>query len=135
MFNQGISREGDLLDLSVTHQIVKKSGAFYSFGEIQIGRGRENAKTFHLLNFWLRIQRDSTQLTDSSTAPPYLSCCGSSVVHTYALGHRQDQRNRTRSPDVAPLLHNKWGAAQLCGEPLCQYQPWKARTDNQEIKV
>ena len=46
MFNQGISREGDLLDLSVTHQIVKKSGAFYSFGEIQIGRGRENAKTF-----------------------------------------------------------------------------------------
>ena len=46
MFNEGISREGDLLDLSVTHQIVKKSGAFYSFGEIQIGRGRENAKTF-----------------------------------------------------------------------------------------
>ena len=46
MFNAGISREGDLLDLSVTHQIVKKSGAFYSFGEVQIGRGRENAKTF-----------------------------------------------------------------------------------------
>ena len=46
MFNEGISREGDLLDLSVTHQIVKKSGALYSFGEIQIGRGRENAKTF-----------------------------------------------------------------------------------------
>ena len=46
MFNEGISREGDLLDLSVTHQIVKKSGAFYSFGEIQIGRGRENAKAF-----------------------------------------------------------------------------------------
>ena len=46
MFNEGISREGDLLDLSVTHQIVKKSGAFYSFGEVQIGRGRENAKTF-----------------------------------------------------------------------------------------
>ena len=46
MFNEGISREGDLLDLSVAHQIVKKSGAFYSFGEIQIGRGRETAKTF-----------------------------------------------------------------------------------------
>ena len=46
MFNEGISREGDHLDLSVAHQIVKKSGAFYSFGEIQIGRGRENAKTF-----------------------------------------------------------------------------------------
>ena len=46
MFNEGISREGDLLDLAVENSIVKKSGAFYSFGEIQIGRGRENAKTF-----------------------------------------------------------------------------------------
>ena len=46
MFNEGISREGDLLDLAVENEIVKKSGAFYSFGEIQIGRGRENAKTF-----------------------------------------------------------------------------------------
>jgi recombination protein RecA len=46
MFNEGISREGDLLDLSVEKSIVKKSGAFYSFGEVQIGRGRENAKIF-----------------------------------------------------------------------------------------
>ena len=46
MFNEGISREGDLLDLSVENSIVKKSGAFYSFGEVQIGRGRENAKIF-----------------------------------------------------------------------------------------
>ena len=46
MFNEGISMEGDLLDLAVEHSIVKKSGAFYSFGEIQIGRGRESAKTF-----------------------------------------------------------------------------------------
>ena len=46
MFNEGISREGDLLDLAVDNSIIKKSGAFYSFGEIQIGRGRENSKTF-----------------------------------------------------------------------------------------
>ena len=46
MFNEGISMEGDLLDLAVDHSIVKKSGAFYSFGEIQIGRGRESARTF-----------------------------------------------------------------------------------------
>ena len=58
MFNEGISREGDLLDLSVTHQIVKKSGAFYSFGEVQIGRGRENAKTFLKSNPVLREEID-----------------------------------------------------------------------------
>ena len=46
MFNEGISKEGDLLDLAVASNIVKKSGAFYSFGEIQIGRGRQQAKVF-----------------------------------------------------------------------------------------
>ena len=46
MFNEGISKEGDLLDLAVAVDIVKKSGAFYSFGEIQIGRGRQQAKLF-----------------------------------------------------------------------------------------
>ncbi len=40
----GISREGDLLDLAVEMNIVRKTGAFFSFGEIRIGQGRENAK-------------------------------------------------------------------------------------------
>ena len=58
MFNEGISREGDLLDLAVENSIVKKSGAFYSFGEIQIGRGRENAKTFMKENLVLTDEID-----------------------------------------------------------------------------
>ena len=67
MFNEGISREGDLLDLSVTHQIVKKSGAFYSFGEIQIGRGRENAKIFLKSNPVLTDEID--ELVKAATNP------------------------------------------------------------------
>ena len=46
MFNEGISHEGDLLDLAVEQSIVKKNGSFYSFGEIQIGRGREKSKSY-----------------------------------------------------------------------------------------
>ncbi|PKB60559.1 MAG: recombinase RecA [SAR202 cluster bacterium Ae2-Chloro-G2] len=46
MFNEGISKEGDLLQLGVEHSIIKKNGAFYSFGTVQIGRGRENSKIF-----------------------------------------------------------------------------------------
>ncbi|MBI4496750.1 MAG: recombinase RecA [Chloroflexi bacterium] len=46
MFNQGISKEGDLLDLGVEAGIVKKSGAFFSYGDLRLGQGRENAKTF-----------------------------------------------------------------------------------------
>ena len=46
MFNQGISKMGGLLDLGVTQGIVKKSGAFYFYGETRLGQGRENAKEF-----------------------------------------------------------------------------------------
>jgi recombination protein RecA len=42
----GISREGDLLDLAVEMNIVRKMGAFFSFGETRIGQGRENAKEY-----------------------------------------------------------------------------------------
>jgi len=46
MFKQGISKTGDLLDLGVTQDIIKKSGAFYSYGEVRLGQGRENAKEY-----------------------------------------------------------------------------------------
>ncbi len=48
MFNQGISKMGDLLELGASRGIVKKSGAFYSYGETRLGQGRENAKDFLL---------------------------------------------------------------------------------------
>jgi recombination protein RecA len=46
MFDKGISWEGDVLDLGTLHNIVKKTGAFYSYGEVRLGQGRENAKEF-----------------------------------------------------------------------------------------
>jgi recombination protein RecA len=46
MFNEGISREGNLIDIGLEMGIVKKSGAFFSFGETRLGQGRENAKEF-----------------------------------------------------------------------------------------
>lgn len=46
MYNEGISKEADILDLGTKYEIVKKSGAFYTYGEEKIGQGRENAKQF-----------------------------------------------------------------------------------------
>ncbi len=46
MFNQGISKMGDLLEIGTAKGIVKKSGAFYSYGETRLGQGRENSKEF-----------------------------------------------------------------------------------------
>ncbi len=46
MFGKGISREGDLLDLAAKHDIIIKSGAWYSYKGERIGQGRENAKKY-----------------------------------------------------------------------------------------
>ncbi len=46
MFNEGISKAGDLLDLATQLEIITKRGAFFSYGDIRIGQGRENAKEF-----------------------------------------------------------------------------------------
>ena len=46
MFGKGISREGDVLDLAASQDIIVKSGAWYSYKGERIGQGRENAKTF-----------------------------------------------------------------------------------------
>ena len=46
MFNLGISKMGDILEIGVEQGIVKKSGAFYSYGETKLGQGRENSKEF-----------------------------------------------------------------------------------------
>ena len=46
MYGEGISREGDLIDLAVTHEIIEKSGSWFSYKSERIGQGRENARQF-----------------------------------------------------------------------------------------
>lgn len=52
MYNEGISKAGDLLDLATNLDIITKRGSFYSYGDIRLGQGRENSKDF------LRQNRD-----------------------------------------------------------------------------
>jgi recombination protein RecA len=46
LYNVGISKEGELLDLAVDREIIKKSGTWFSYGDERIGQGRENAREF-----------------------------------------------------------------------------------------
>jgi recombination protein RecA len=55
LYGEGISREGDLLDLGVAHRVVDKSGSWYSYGELRLGQGRENSRKF---------LKDNTDLAD-----------------------------------------------------------------------
>jgi len=46
MYNEGIAKVGDILDLGVKMELITKRGSFYSYGETRLGQGRENAKNF-----------------------------------------------------------------------------------------
>jgi recombination protein RecA len=46
MFDRGISREGDLLDMAIEDKVIDKSGAWINYGDMRLGQGRENAKTY-----------------------------------------------------------------------------------------
>ena len=77
MFNQGISKMADLLELGVNDGIVKKAGAFYSYGDTRLGQGREAAKEFlnqHLeiaqsIEARVRGQEPSLQPSTNGTDP------------------------------------------------------------------
>ncbi len=56
MFGQGVSKEGEILDLGANIGVVKKSGAWYSYGEDRMGQGRENSKLFLKENVQLAEQ-------------------------------------------------------------------------------
>lgn len=50
MYGTGISKEGDVIDVAVDHNIIEKSGTWFSYGEERLGQGRENVKRFLLEN-------------------------------------------------------------------------------------
>jgi recombination protein RecA len=50
MYSEGISKVGDILDLATEFDIVTKRGSFYSYGDLRLAQGRENAKVFLIEN-------------------------------------------------------------------------------------
>lgn len=75
MYNEGISKVGDILDLAVAENIVDKRGAFYSYGDTRLAQGRENAKRFLQENPKLTLeienqvrQKFNLPLRDEATA-------------------------------------------------------------------
>jgi recombination protein RecA len=68
--SHGISREGDLIDLAVEMNIVRKMGAFFSFGEVRIGQGRENAKEYLAQNPELAAEIEALVRAQAAGGPP-----------------------------------------------------------------
>lgn len=74
MYGEGISKEGEIIDMGSDLDIIQKSGSWYSYNEERLGQGRENAKQFLKENVELRKEiqvkiRDHYKLDDEFTAP------------------------------------------------------------------
>jgi recombination protein RecA len=69
LYGEGISKEGDLLDLGVDHKVIEKSGAWYTFDGERMGQGRENARQFLKDNHDIRAEIDS-RLRKGMGLPP-----------------------------------------------------------------
>src|SRR5207249_11722493 len=67
----GISREGDIIDLGSEMNIVKKMGSFYSYGELRLGQGRENARNFLIDNPELAKEIEDLIRAAAAVAPTY----------------------------------------------------------------
>ena len=74
MYNEGISRAGDLLDLATELDVVEKRGSFYSYGDVRLGQGRENSKSFLRENPELMAEIDNAvrqQALSGTFSPSY----------------------------------------------------------------
>ncbi len=69
IFKQGISREGELIDLGIKHKVVDRAGAWYSFGDTRIGQGRENARIFLSENLDIAEEIESKIREEVGVAP------------------------------------------------------------------
>ena len=79
LYNEGISREGEVLDLATERNLVQKSGTWFSYGEERIGQGRENAR------LWLREHPDAmAELTRKVREALGLTRVGSEAVEPEA---------------------------------------------------
>ncbi|MFC1973988.1 recombinase RecA [Chloroflexota bacterium] len=75
MFDQGISKEGDIIDQGVELEVIKKNGAFFSYDEVRVGQGRENARAY------LRQHQDLAQEIERQIRAKIASIQQSSFIH------------------------------------------------------
>ncbi len=74
-YGVGISREGGLLDFGIEQDLVQKSGSFFSYGEVRLGQGRNNAKQFLKDNPELSLEIE-TKVRTALGIGSYAARCG-----------------------------------------------------------
>ena len=98
MYGQGVSRIGELLDMAVQLDIIKKSGAWFSFEENRIGQGRDNAKEF------LKNNADVAQKVEEQimTNRDKLSFTRQTAKKSKGKASAEDTESETQRPATKP---------------------------------
>ena len=138
MYGEGISREGDLLDLAVDKRIVEKSGTWFAYGGERLGQGRENAKTFLRENpetfkkieervrkeLGLDARRRSRDRLESGSMPALLEAIGSLDVAAF-------QWLRTHHWPIAGCAHGRseryCARRRVLDRPRCSHRATASR--------
>ena len=84
MFNRGISKEGDLLDLGTGMGLLRKTGSFYSYGEMRLGQGREQAKEFLREHGEIGGELEAKIRASTATPAPFPAVAPSEVLQEEA---------------------------------------------------
>lgn len=102
IYGEGISREGDILDLAVAENIVNKSGAWYAYNGDKIGQGRENAKLF------LKEHPDLMEEVEQKVREKYAQKEGVDQVEMRKRRLIKQLRSRLRQPKRLTMRNNRW---------------------------
>jgi recombination protein RecA len=86
LYGEGISKEGDLIDLGVAHNLVEKSGSWYSYKGERIGQGRENARQFLKENPEMKVTIDADLRKALGLAPAAPEAAAPVVAQPVAVG-------------------------------------------------
>src|SRR5258708_6555852 len=92
LYGEGISREGDLIDLGVEKGLLEKSGTWISFGGERMGQGRENARVFLKENKDIREKLETALRKKLEIPQPGNSSAASSGTNGHAAAHAQGDK-------------------------------------------
>jgi len=112
LYGEGISREGDLLDLAVNNNLLEKSGAWYSYKGERIGQGRENARQFLKDNAETFVKLEAEVRKHLGLATPVLQPAAPAQAQTAAAGAPQGTGARVTTMPSAPPEAAKVPAAR-----------------------
>jgi recombination protein RecA len=107
MYGQGISKEGDLIDLASEAEVVDKSGAWFSFADERIGQGRENAKTFLIEHPEVASAIEAKLLAHHGVRRAGIDVVAADAAPSGQLDDKGSDKNRTAAAPVAAAAAGK----------------------------